>query len=503
MSTHEVKVICITEVLKHPNADALELIPIWDYVACTRLGDFKVGDLAAYIEPDYVVPDTEQFSFLKGKRRIKCKRLRGIMSQGLLIKAPEGSQEGDNVMEQLGIIRYVPPEKPWKCMGGGTFKGTTKLGTPPPGINSPKYGLENYRKNTWMIKEGDLVEISEKIHGCVKIDASITMADGSKKQYRHVQIGDEILGVDAFGNLVTTKVLNKFSNGPAEEGWLKIEGPRYSAGKGPSRFTLTCTPNHEIWSASKNTYVHARDLKIGEKLLTSRTDLALPKVMQYKLPEYYRGSAGWLPLSEGKFKPNLIEISIDSIKTLSKKEVKSNKFDMETETHNYFAHGVLVHNCNARYVYHEDKMWVGSHNSWRDQSDQDAWWVALSQSPWIETWCKSNPGYVLYGEIYGSVQDLEYGMPKDQLGFKAFDIFYEGRGLSMEAFNNLVPLECRPPLLYSGPFNKEILLSLVDGKTTMPGADHLREGVVISKYNIDITGNTKLKYVSDEYLSRQ
>jgi hypothetical protein len=71
MSTHEVRVHRINEIEKHPNADRLGLVRIDGFTAIVRLGDFKPGDLAAYIEPDYVVPDLEQFTFLKGKLRIR------------------------------------------------------------------------------------------------------------------------------------------------------------------------------------------------------------------------------------------------------------------------------------------------------------------------------------------------------------------------------------------------------------------------------------------------
>ena len=65
MSTHKAEVICIEEIKSHPNADSLGLIQIEGFEVCVRLGDFKIGDLALYIEPDSVVPDTKEFQFLK------------------------------------------------------------------------------------------------------------------------------------------------------------------------------------------------------------------------------------------------------------------------------------------------------------------------------------------------------------------------------------------------------------------------------------------------------
>ena len=80
MSTHKVEVVSINEIERHPNADSLDLVRIYGFTAIVRLGQFKPGDLAVYIEPDYVVPDNEQFAFLKGKTRIRAMKLRGVWS---------------------------------------------------------------------------------------------------------------------------------------------------------------------------------------------------------------------------------------------------------------------------------------------------------------------------------------------------------------------------------------------------------------------------------------
>ncbi len=70
------------------------------------------------------------------------------------------------------------------------------------------------------------------------------------------------------------------------------------------------------------------------------------------------------------------------------------------------------------------------------------------------------------------------------------------------------------PWLYNGPFDKQKILALRDGGTTIAGATHLREGVVlnsdpedvVSIYNEDgslaYNGRKTLKYISDDYLER-
>lgn len=167
MSTHEVKVVRIEQVLPHPNADKLELIPIGGYQAISAKGNYKPGDLAVYIEPDYVVPDVPEFSFLGGRRRIGAKRLRGLWSEGLLINAPEGAVEGQDVMQSMGIERWEPPThgEPRSWFG---VKGPPLgcIETVPEFIKAiPKYDLENLKKHAFLFTEGEPVIVTEKLHG--------------------------------------------------------------------------------------------------------------------------------------------------------------------------------------------------------------------------------------------------------------------------------------------------------------------------------------------------
>jgi len=178
MSTHKTEVIKIKNKGPHPNADALEIVRIQDYPCCTRIGTFKVGDLAAYVEPDSLVPvDRPEFAFLadkakEGYYRVKAAKLRGVLSYGLLIEAQPGWQEGDDIMEELGIKHWQPPES----SGENTPKS--------PALYSPMYDMENYRAYPDVIKEGELVEITEKIHG---ENARYTYHDGKLHVGSHFQ----------------------------------------------------------------------------------------------------------------------------------------------------------------------------------------------------------------------------------------------------------------------------------------------------------------------------
>lgn len=85
MSTFKVEVVPV-KLEPHPNADTLSLVRVFDnYTVAVRTEDWIGRTVGAYIPPDSVVPaEREQFAFLIGHPRIKAKKLRGIVSQGLL-----------------------------------------------------------------------------------------------------------------------------------------------------------------------------------------------------------------------------------------------------------------------------------------------------------------------------------------------------------------------------------------------------------------------------------
>lgn len=162
MSTHKVE--CVPVILeKHPDADSLSVVRVFGgYTVCVRTADWLGRDKGIYVEPDYVVPLTRpEFAFLqkpgesKADYRLKVKKLRGVVSYGLLIPAPDGAQIGQDFMADLSITRYEPPAN--AETGGESAPG--------PNIVAPKYDLENWRKYSALLIEGEQVSITEKIHG--------------------------------------------------------------------------------------------------------------------------------------------------------------------------------------------------------------------------------------------------------------------------------------------------------------------------------------------------
>jgi hypothetical protein len=279
-STHRVEVFEIQDLQPHPNADRLELTTVWGYTCIVPKDKYKVGDLAAYIPPDSVVPETEEFSFLwTGKdsptekdRRIRAVRLRGILSAGLVIDAPEGSSAGDDVAEHIGVTHYEPPPQ-----NLGTGSQWVK-GPPIPLVNTA-YDLENGFRYYDVIPEGTFVHITEKLHGCLLGHALVTKPDGTTKHIKDIEVGETVLGVDSEGKITESAVTHKFQNGKGKQ-WLKITGPRIGAGRGNSYFSITCTPEHRFYDYITDQYVEAKDLIVGQELTTHRTEYKMTPVQK-------------------------------------------------------------------------------------------------------------------------------------------------------------------------------------------------------------------------------
>lgn len=162
-STHKVEVVRVEELLRHENADSLSKVKVWEYTCCVRTADWKAGDLAAFIPPDSVVDvSLPQFAFLAkkakdGKARIRTEKLRGVVSYGLLVHAPEGAKIGEDVAGILKVEHWEP-DLNISITGGEAAK--------PPSGHFPVYDVDAFMKyGKEVFVPGEPVVVTEKIHG--------------------------------------------------------------------------------------------------------------------------------------------------------------------------------------------------------------------------------------------------------------------------------------------------------------------------------------------------
>ena len=313
-STHRVEVVPVV-LEKHPNADSLSVVHVYGYTVCVRTEDWQGRSLGAYLPPDSVCPDTPMFAFLGEQKRIKVRKLRGVVSMGLLVPAPDGAALGEDVAERLGITHYDPPIR-FQMSGEGESG---------PGGFRPVYDVDTWYRYLQLLVPGEDVVVTEKIHG-----------------------------------------------------------------------------------------------------------------------------------------------------------------------------------SSGRWVFQDARMWCGSRSQWWKRNDDNLWWKALACNAWIEEFCRAHEGATLYGEVYGRVQSLQYGVSPKRVEVAVFDVLAGMAWWPNEQVRASLAAHC-VPLLYTGPYDAARVQALAEGASTVPGADHIREGCVVkpvAERTDPEIGRVQLKIVSNAYLEK-
>jgi len=197
-----------------------------------------------------------------------------------------------------------------------------------------------------------------------------------------------------------------------------------------------------------------------------------------------------------------------------------------------------LHGANFRAVYQDNKMNCGSRNEWKKEftsppnitleqltqnigdetkakdvyqkqvvnfkPKKDLWWSALH--PNVEKYCRGNPGYCVYGEVYGQVGGFPYdtnGVPTLRL----FDILLpNGKWMDADIFmktckDNNLPIV---PHIFTGPLVYDDFLKMIPERSVL-NAKHIEEGLVIKpikeRWNPKF-GRACLKLVSAAYLEK-
>lgn len=106
----------VDEIRAIEGADAIELAVFGGWqVVVKKSQEIKPGMLVVYCEIDSVFPEKPEYEFLRqDKFRLRTKKFRGALSQGLVFKTEEilndnSFKEGDNLTQVLEITLYEPP----------------------------------------------------------------------------------------------------------------------------------------------------------------------------------------------------------------------------------------------------------------------------------------------------------------------------------------------------------------------------------------------------------
>lgn len=91
--------------------DKIELAMIDGWSVIVKKDEFNTGDLCVYVEIDSVLPEKEEFEFLRSKSfRIKTMKMAGVVSQGICFPIsilPKGNYKPEqDVTDVIGIHQY-------------------------------------------------------------------------------------------------------------------------------------------------------------------------------------------------------------------------------------------------------------------------------------------------------------------------------------------------------------------------------------------------------------
>lgn len=347
MSDWTPQVVKIEKVEKHSDADALDVVTVLgDYPVIVKRDEYQVGDMAGYIPIDSIVPDTQQFYFLCPKayekyedengqlqqrmigpkyqigqvpekyRLIKAKKIRGIYSQGMLIKLYCGrpacqsgvvhyggnpalcdfcstfathAQVGDSIVDYIGLKKWEEPEEENLP---GLKKTRTNAEKAPQGWSMPHYDIDGVRKYLNALLPNEEIVLTEKIHGS---NAGFSY-DGEKLWVKSRNFYKKPDEDDMWWDIAIRYDLeNKLKQAPHlvffGEVYGQVKGFRYDTVIAEGRL-MTKIRFFDVWDIKKMRYLDYDD---RVKLIT---DLGLDTV-----PELYRGP--WLgkdkmyPYAEG------------------------------------------------------------------------------------------------------------------------------------------------------------------------------------------------------------
>jgi tRNA-binding EMAP/Myf-like protein len=392
MSEFKVEVVRIGEVVKHPHADSLSIVQVHGGYPCIiKTGDFAAGALAVYVPVDALVPVARpEFAFLaatgkaRAMERIKARRLRGIFSMGVLVAAPAGTVEGQDVRELMGVEKWEPEAE----------RET---------VARPHENTRKARNNE--MRRVELISMVVACAVCVVVNLVVALTLGP---------GWTALAVIAAAVIVLSVARGLFLF------WFS------------ARFRVPNVPTYDIEGIRKHKCVllEGEDVWITEK----------------------------------------------------------------------------IHGCNGLWLHTGKRFWARSRTVYR--FDASNVWSRVAEQYGLSAKLAAHPGVALLGEVYGSVQDLHYGVPAGEVRVAFFDAmetktrrFYDVEEFQSFARGLDLPVV---PTLYRGSWS-ESLLALAEGDSVLPGAGHVREGIVIKPVRERFAhslGRVVLKLAGEGYLLR-
>jgi len=157
----------IDEINPIPGSDHIELAVVKGWNCIVKKGMHSKGNLIVVATTDAIIPEEMAVSlkvkdYLRKGNRVRTIKLRGVYSECLIIPmiyAGKIGKDGDDFMDKLKIYKYEPPIKTISLSSGKQIKYKENS-------NFHKYyKFPNIKNVPDIFTEGQIVEITRKIHG--------------------------------------------------------------------------------------------------------------------------------------------------------------------------------------------------------------------------------------------------------------------------------------------------------------------------------------------------
>ena len=166
-----------------------------------------------------------------------------------------------------------------------------------------------------------------------------------------------------------------------------------------------------------------------------------------------------------------------------------------------------LHGGNGKVVWHNNRLYIGSRTRWLKPDIRSLWTRAMlesKQAPYIQTLCRAHPDVIFYGEVFGPVQELRYGLKEPE--FAVFAASERGDWWSSEQlFPELAKHNVRAvPVLFAGAYDRAGIAEIAESDSNVISAPkgHMKEGVVVvaepPRRDPNI-GRVALKLISNRY----
>lgn len=269
--------------------DRIELAQIDGWRVIVKKGEFNVGSKCVYVEIDSVLPEVEQFEFLRNKNfRIKTMKMAGVVSQGICfpldILPKKNYNIGEDVTDVLGIKQYEPtmdterdagdkkavsPKYPkwlmrFKWFRQIAYKCDHREGKGFPSFIS-KTDETRIQNMPFILSDKRPFIVTEKVDGCVNGDSYINTDKGSIRIREIVKnkMPVNVLSYNEELNICEYKPIVDWHQIPASRKMFKI-GVGFR-GKGNRPKFIECTDNHKFFT--NNGWKRADELTIDDVLM--------------------------------------------------------------------------------------------------------------------------------------------------------------------------------------------------------------------------------------------